>query len=150
MPDVQGAMVESPRRGTIVPSLDGHDETGARVRTRDFYMRRNLALVFVGDDDESQRWIVEAASIVEAAMAEVGHVLLVAPAGVDTRGLEVMLDSEGAHRRRYGIGCSHVPALFIVDRYGTLFAASHGLDGIADLRPTDIPRWLEFIACRCS
>jgi hypothetical protein len=120
------------------------------MSTRDFYMRRNLAIVFAGRDSLSNDWIRDAAGVADAAAAEAGQVLLVLPAGMASHGLPVIVDDDGRMRSRFGLEQSNLPALFITDRYGALFAASHGDDAIHDLGPRDIPRWLEFIACRCS
>ncbi|HUG15559.1 MAG TPA: hypothetical protein VMM78_11160 [Thermomicrobiales bacterium] len=144
------AATDIPRRGSIVPRLDGRNGAGDRVCTRDFYMRRNLAIVFAGDDDVSRDWVAEASSVSELATAEAGQVLLVVHRDVSPGGLPSIIDHDGMNQSRFGLGAADLPALFITDRYGTLFATSHGHDGIADLRPRDIPRWLEFVACRCS
>ena len=52
--------------------------------------------------------------------------------------------------RRWQNGEFDRPALFDIDRYGTIFAANRGPNAESGLRPRDIPRWLEFISRRCS
>lgn len=140
----------APRRGGLLPRLEGIDLHGHRVSSRDYYMRRNLAVVFTGHDDVSTQWIDAAAEIADAAAEEAGQVLLVVPRGVDPQGLPVIVDADGRCRELFGLGTDDLPALFVADRYGTVFAASHGEEAIPELTPRDIPRWLEFVACRCS
>jgi hypothetical protein len=141
---------EKPERGDVVPQLTGRDLSGETISTRDFYMRRNLAIMFVDVDDVGHAWIAEAAERRPEAHAEAGEIIVVGPAGMDIRGLPTIVDSDGALGSRFGLSRRELPALFIVDRFGTLFASNRGDHAIEDLQPRDIPGWLEFIACRCS
>jgi hypothetical protein len=139
-----------PRRGAILPRLDGVDRHGHGISTRDCYMRRNLAVIVAGRNNESSDWIESAAEVAEEAASEVGQVVLIVPPEVDSHGLPAILDTDGTCRDRLGLSPEDLPALFITDRFGVLFVASRGEDADADLSPRDIPRWLEFIACRCT
>jgi hypothetical protein len=139
-----------PARGETVPNLTGTNPAGDVWRTRDYYMRRNLAIVFVGSGDAAVEWVAEAAAQRDAAHAEAGEIVVVAPPGVETGHLPAMRDGSGELAERFGLADEDLPALFVIDRFGTLFVASHGEQAVADLHPRDIPRWLEFIACRCS
>jgi hypothetical protein len=139
-----------PACGDVVPPLAGRTPSGDTLRTRDFFMRRNLALVFVRDDSIGRAWVAEAVELRRAARAEAGEILVIGPTGVLTGELPSLVDDEGDLAARYGLAPDDLPALFVVDRFGTLFSSTHGERAIADLRPRDIPGWLEFIACRCS
>lgn len=140
----------TPGRGEIVPLLRGQSPSGAAISTGDYYMRRNLAIVFASDDERGREWIDAAACVAEAAAEQVGQVVVVAAGEVKVSGLPTMLDAGGEMRARFGLEAIDLPALFITDRYGVLFVATDGHESLPDLRPSDIPRWLEFIACRCS
>ncbi|HYI14863.1 MAG TPA: hypothetical protein VEX37_05710 [Thermomicrobiales bacterium] len=140
----------TPGRGDRLPDLSGLSPDGGQISTRDYYMRRNLAIIFICAQTECADWIAAAAAVRKAAHAENGEILLVLDGTTDTEGLPAIVDDDGMLAARCGLGEFDRPALFIVDRYGTIFAANRGPDAEAGLRPRDIPRWLEFIACRCS
>jgi hypothetical protein len=142
-------VVEVPKRGDRMPWLVGPTPEGTTLRTRDYYMRRNLALVFTGDGEHAQDWAAEAASMRPAARDEAGEIIVIAPPGVDVGITPDIIDHDGGIAARVGLSPSELPALFITDRYGTVFAASRGATAV-DMRPSDIPGWLEFVACRCS
>ena len=139
-----------PGRGDRLPDLRGLTPDGGQISTRDFYMRRNLAVIFICAQTECADWIAAAAAVRKAAQSENGEILLVLDGTTDTGGLPAIVDDDGMLAGRCGLGEFDRPALFIVDRYGTIFAANRGRDAETGLRPRDIPRWLEFIACRCS
>lgn len=132
-----------------MPWLTGPTPEGATLATRSFYMRRNLALVFTGDGAVAQDWAAEAASMRPAARAEVGEIVVIAPPGVDVGITPDIVDHDDEVAARVGLSAADLPALFITDRYGTIFASNRG-DNAVDIRPSDIPGWLEFVACRCS
>jgi hypothetical protein len=138
-----------PGRGDIVPSLTGLNADGHAVSLRDFYLRRNLAIVFVNDDPTGAEWLSEAANVREAAAAEIGEIFAIVPTEMDTHGLPTIIDAGGTQRARFGLGEEELPALFITDRYLTLFAANRGV-ATDDLDPTKIPEWLEFVSAQCS
>lgn len=137
-------------RGDRLPELAGITPDGGQISTRDFYLRRNLAVIFICAHTECADWIAAAAAVREAAHAESGEILLVLDGPTDTDGLPAIIDGDGALSERCGLSAHDRPALFVVDRYGAIFAANRGRDAEPDMRPRDIPRWLEFIACRCS
>ncbi|MEX1157432.1 MAG: hypothetical protein WEC79_00700 [Thermomicrobiales bacterium] len=137
-------------RGDRLPDLSGSAPDGGHISTRDFYMRRNLAVIFICAQTECADWIAAAAAVRTAAQAENGEILLVLDGTTDTAGLPAIVDDDGSLAGRCGLAEHDRPALFVLDRYGTIFAANRGPDAEPGLRPRDIPRWLEFIACRCS
>lgn len=137
-----------PERGQTVPTLTGPTLEGGQLRTRDFYMRRNLAIVFLGASPEA--WVKEASAVRELANAEAGEIILVASEEIDALDLPTLFDRDGQFAARFGLAADDLPAIFVTDRFGTLFAATHGEHGQPELSPADIPGWLEFIACRCS
>jgi len=139
-----------PGRGDRLPVLSGLTPDGGHISTRDFYMRRNLAVIFICAQTECADWIAAAAAVRKAAQAENGEILLVLDGTTDTGGLPAIIDDDGMLAARCGLGEFDRPALFIVDQYGTIFASNRGPTAEEGLRPRDIPRWLEFIACRCS
>lgn len=143
-------VLATPGRGDRLPDLSGLTPAGGQISTRDFYMRRNLAVLFVCAQTECADWIAAAAAVRTAAHAEDGEILLILDGTTDTDGLPAIVDSDGSLSARCGIGEFDRPALFIVDRYGTIFATNRGANAESGLRPRDIPKWLEFIACRCS
>lgn len=139
-----------PGRGDRLPDLSGVTPDGGQLSTRDYYMRRNLAVIFICAQTECADWIAAAAAVRNAAQAENGEILLVLDGTTDTEGLPAIVDDDGMLAARCGLREFDRPALFIIDRYGTIFAANRGPGAESGLRPRDIPRWLEFIACRCS
>ncbi len=143
-------VVAIPGRGDRLPDLGGVSPDGGAIATRDYYMRRNLAVIFICAQTECADWIAAAAAVRKAAQAENGEILLILDGTTDTDGLPAIVDDDGTLAARCGLGAFDRPALFIVDRYGTIFASNRGRDAESGLRPRDIPRWLEFIACRCS
>jgi hypothetical protein len=138
-----------PGRGDTLPSLTGLTPDGTAISLRDFYMRSNLAILFVNDDSTGAEWLSEAAEMRDAA-AEAGEIVAVVPVEMDTHGLPTIVDAGGTQRARLGLAENDLPALFITDRYLTLFAANRGVEVVDDLDPTKIPEWLEFVSCRCS
>jgi hypothetical protein len=139
-----------PGRGDRMPDLSGLSPSGTQISTRDYYMRRNLAVLFICARTECADWIAAAAAVRKAAQAEDGDILLVLDGTTDTDGLPAIVDADGSLAARCGLGEFDHPALFVLDRYGTIFASNRGPNAEPDLRPRDIPNWLEFIACRCS
>ncbi|HMM43198.1 MAG TPA: hypothetical protein PKA95_14995 [Thermomicrobiales bacterium] len=141
----------TPTRGQTAPDLVGATPDGERLSLRRaFYMRRNLGILFVADDATGQRWLRDAAAEREAAHAEAGEIVAIVPPGMDTHGLPAIVDPDGALRARYGLTESDLPAVFVTDRYLTIFSTNTGETATPYLMPDDIPGWLEFIAARCS
>ena len=138
-----------PGRGDQMPWLSGPTPEGTTLKTRSYYMRRNLALVFTGDGEHAQDWAAEAASVRPAAHEEAGEVVVIAPPGVDVGITPDIIDHDDVIAASVGLTVEDLPALFITDRFGTIFAANRGA-GAEDIRPDDIPGWLEFVACRCT
>lgn len=141
------------------PTPDGHD-----LRSRDFYMRRNLALVFThGPECAACRDLLRGlARQYAAARAEVGELIAVIPAGTEEierlRGdldlsFPLAADPDLAIHRRYGLVAADgqpLAAVFVADRYGTIFDASIADEAHRMTAADEIPGWLEFIACRCT
>ena len=151
-----------PRRGEPIPSFSGRTPEGRRIGTRDFYMRRNLALVFThGPECDACRTLLrELAAREPAVQAEAGETLAVIPGepvavSAMSEGVPfpVVVDGDLAIHQRYGlIDADGKPraAIFAVDRYGTIFEPSLADAGHAMMTAAEVPGWLEFIACRCS
>lgn len=141
----------TPKRGETAPDLSGRTPDGERLSLRQaYYMRRNLGILFVADDATGSRWLAAAAAQREAARAEAGEFVAIVPPGMETHGLPAIVDPDGTLRARYGVTDTDLPAVFVTDRYLTIFSTNTGDTQTPDLMPEDIPSWLEFIAARCS
>ncbi|MCO5178254.1 MAG: peroxiredoxin family protein [Thermomicrobiales bacterium] len=141
----------TPTRGQQAPDLVGETPQGERMSLRrSFYMRRNLGILFVADDDTGRRWLREAAEQRNAAHAEVGEIVAIVPPGMETHGLPALVDTDSSLSARYGLSSPDLPAVFVTDRYFVIFSTNTGDSATPGLLPEDIPGWLEFIAARCS
>lgn len=153
-----------PTRGDRIPDFTGTTADGATLRTRDLYLRRNLALAFThGPDCPACRDLLRGLARQERAVqAEAGQTVAVVPAGREAAerlaleldlGFPVIADEDLSAHRRYGLvdPAGHpLAAIFVADRYGTVFHASVA-DAAHDMLAADeVPGWLEFVACRCS
>lgn len=153
-----------PRRGDQLIDFSASNPDGERLSTRDFYMRRNLALAFThGPSCDACRKLLRGMARQEAAArAEVGALLAVVPSDRamlarlrDELDLSFPLaaDPDLALHRRYGLVTPDggaLAAIFVADRYGTIFETSVADAAHRMLAAEEIPGWLEFIACRCS
>ena len=153
-----------PTRGDRLPGFTGETPAGDKIRLRDFYMRRNLALVFSdGPDYGAVRDLLCGLAVRRAAVrAEAGEALAVIsgdPATVRdlvaTLALPfpVVVDPDNAIHQRYGlIDDTNQPraAIFLADRFGTVFEASLASVEQPLMGADEVPGWLEFIACRCT
>lgn len=137
-------------RGDQMPDVRGVGSNGETTRLRDLhYMRHNVALLVVVDDEQGREWLATAETLVDAAAAEHGRMVVLSPDAINTS-LALIHDASRGSLARLGLSTADLPALYVADRYGQVFAASHGSHGVADLTPTDIPHWLQFVDCRCS
>ncbi|HLI52592.1 MAG TPA: redoxin domain-containing protein [Thermomicrobiaceae bacterium] len=164
--NVTETAVRVPRRGDVLLDFTAMTPGGQLARPRDFYMRRNLAVIFThGPACLACRQLLSGLVARRAAVrAEAGEILAVIPGtrdGVarlqDELGITypIAVDEDGSVHRRYGltgVDGSPVAGIFIADRYGTIFESSTGGpdSGHPSIGAGDIPGWLEFIACRCS
>lgn len=147
----QDAIATMPKRGETAPDLVGTTPEGKRLSLRQaFYMRRNLGIIFVAADAAGRRWLADAAAQRGAAHAEAGEIVAIVPPGMDTHGLPAIVDPDGVLLARYGLAEADLPAVFVTDRYLTIFSTNTGETQTPGLMPDDIPGWLEFIAARCS
>ncbi len=128
------------------------------IRLRDFYLRRNLALVFThGPECATCRdYLTELNERRAAIQAEAAEILaVVADHDVDVAAFPfpIALDPDDEIHGRYGLidtdGRARA-AIFLVDRYGVVFEVSVANDAHEMLAASEVPGWLEFIACRCS
>jgi len=154
--------VTPPAKGDSLPGFSAQTADGRRLGTRDFYMRRNLALVFTHGPEcaECRALLAELGTLEEAVRAEVGQTLAVVPAELDALAelatelpFPLIADPDSAIHARYGLldqRGAPMAAIFVADRYGTVFHPSVA-DAAHDMLPaSEVPGWLEFIACRCS
>ena len=146
-----------PARGGRLPSFTSVTPSGDPIRLRDFYLRRNLALVFThgADCPKCRAYLTalnERRAVVQAEAAEILAVVS-NDTNVADYSFPIALDPDGEIHRRYGlVDADGRPgaAIFLVDRYGVVFEASTANDAHDMLAAEDVPGWLEFIACRCS
>ncbi len=153
-----------PARGDDLVAFTAPTPDGAQVGPRDFYLRRNLALAFThGPDCPACRDLLRGlARAYGAARSEAGEILAVLPLDVPAADalraaldlpFPVAADPEGDVARRYGLvreDGARRAALFVADRYGTIFEASVADAAHRMLGAEEVPGWLEFIACQCS
>jgi len=153
-----------PARGDRLPQFTGETPGGERIRLRDFYMRRNLALVFSDAPDflatrDLLRGLAERRAAVQAEAGEALAVISGDAAVVRelVTSLElpfpIVIDHDNAIHQRYGlIDTTGAPraAIFLADRFGTVFEASLASEEQPLMRADEVPGWLEFIACRCT
>lgn len=137
-------------RGERLPDVRGVGPDGTPVRLRDLhYMRHNVALLVVADDARGREWVATAEQLVEAAAAEHGRMVVLSQDAVATS-LALIHDAEGQSLTRLGLTAADLPAIFVADRYGQVFTATHGRDAMSELTPDAIPNWLQFVDCRCT
>ena len=147
-----------PARGDRLPGFAGKSPAGQDIRLRDFYLRRNLALVFTHDEEcaACRRYLIDLAERRAEVQAEAGEILVVVPGRAEhlpELPCPIVIDVDGEIHRRYGLidADEHSrAAIFLVDRYGIVFEASVADGDHAMLPAAEVPEWLEFIACRCS
>lgn len=147
-----------PRRGDRLPDFSTKTPSGEDIRLRDFYMRRNLAVVFTHDPEcaacrEYLSGLAERRAAVQAEAADVLAVIPGEPTSIPELPFPIALDPDDEIHRRYGLlNADGGPraAIFLVDRYGIVFEVSVAGENHAMLSVDEVPGWLEFIACRCS
>jgi len=147
-----------PARGNRLPGFSGKTPAGNDLRLRDFYQRRNLALVFTHgpECDACRRFLEELAARRPAVQAEDGEILAVLGGPAENAAdlpFPAVLDQDGEIHRRYGLLDAQgepLAAVLLSDRYGIIFASAVADDRHALLPVDEVIGWLEFIACRCS
>lgn len=139
-----------PARGDLFPTLRGRTPDDRPISTRDYYMRYNLAIMFVANDMTGREWLRAAGNLQSAAQMEDGVILAVLPGGMPAWGVPALVDRDGTLAARVGLARDDLPALFVLDRYARVFAGNRGRHALPELDPAGIAGWLEFIACRCS
>lgn len=153
-----------PGRGDDVIDFSAQTPDGTTLSTRDFYMRRNLGLVFThGPECAACRALLRDLSRqYAAAQAEAGELIAVIPASPETVSrlrddldisFPVVVDDGGAIHRRYGLANpdgTPAAAIIVADRYGTIFHTSVADEEHRMMGAEEVPGWLEFIACQCS
>lgn len=147
----------TPVRGDRVPGFSGKTPAGEPISLHDFYLRRNLALVFTHDVEcgSCRDYLMQLTEQRSAIQAEAADVLAVIPgsAGIPDLPFPTVLDADHEIHRRFGlVDESGQPraAIFLIDRYGIVFESSQANEKHDMLEPDEVPGWLEFIACRCS
>lgn len=148
----------APARGDRLPGFSGTSPAGNAIRLRDFYMRRNVALVFTHGTEcaACRQFLDELAARRPAVQAEDGEVLAVLAdpsASASDLPFPVVFDHDGEIHRRYGLLDAQgrpIAAVFLSDRYGVVFASAVADERHALMPVDEVIAWLEFIACRCS
>jgi hypothetical protein len=121
-------------RGMLLRDLPATTLARESVRVSDFRGRRNLVLVFSGDDREEAPLLV-ALRAAQADLQEEEAVVLIANAAGELREIYGAISPQG----------HPLAAVFITDRYGEIFFAARGT-------LPDVPAvldWLRFINAQC-
>ena len=155
---------QPPARGDQLPDFTAPGPDGRSHAPRDAYQRRNLVLVFTHGADcaACHAFLQQLATLEEGIAAEAGTVLPIAPGSVTAAPrlrddldlpFPIAADPDLDVYARYGLldaAATPRAAVFIADRYGTVFESSVAEPDHTLIEPDAIPGWLEFIACRCS
>lgn len=153
-------MPETLQRGAIIPDFTLENTEGETVSSRSFYMRRNYVIVLLPEtiDHQWETWLQQLNQSIEQIPPRDVICLIVAlpgtlsPDAIETLSsprIQTLIDSSGRARERF----DHSPStgrLLITDQYGVIFHAASGDPETPELDPSDIPNWIELIACRCS
>jgi peroxiredoxin len=149
--------------GRMMPDFSLPAGGGRRVRLSDYRHRRHVVAVFVdGAPEESYRPFLEILGRHYAEIAgEEAEVLSAVPATVRESALfgdrfdlpfPVLADEAGeAHRAAGAVAIDGKPdmAVYIIDRYGEIYAAFHAGKGDVLPSPEDILDWIRYIQFQC-
>lgn len=155
--------IEVPGRGDSIPDFTATTADGTTLRTRDYYMRRNLALIFTHGADcaDCRELLRRVARQHGAARQEAGEVIAVIPADATTvaklrdeldLSFPLVIDEDLAIHRRYGLVSpdgAPMAAIIVTDQFGTIFDTSVADAEHQMMTAEEIPGWLEFVACQC-
>ncbi len=159
---IRGARI--PGRGEQIIDFSASTPDGTILRSRDvYYLRRNLALVFThGTECEGCRDLLRGLAAERGFVRkEDGEILAVIPGSPaevgrlrDELGLPypIVADEERTIFQRYRLVAPDGTlraAIFATDRYGTVFEPSIANDAHDMMPASEVPGWLEFIACEC-
>jgi peroxiredoxin len=152
-----------PTRGDMMPDLDLTGPGGRPVRISDYRQRKNLVLLFMdGAGLGARRLLRGLAFRHEELVREDTEVMAVSlgPEGIPELPepfaggppFRVLADDEGGAHRAVGASPrdgEEGTSLFILDRYGQIFAA-YGPGGRAPIPPLgEILDWVRFIESEC-
>lgn len=145
-----------------IPPFALPDATGSVIRSWQFRGRRNLVLVFSGlpTDRSIDLLLNDVADERQTLADEETAVIVVVAGGPGDAGavqarlgtpFPVLADADGSVHRRYGATADHrpLPAVFVADRYGHLYART------LITRPAQVPAareildWVRFINLQC-
>lgn len=150
-----------PRRGDIFPGITLPDVDGSSVFLERYRGRKNLVVVFAGDEVGEVPITVlleELDSRADEFASEVAQVLLVVPSrpaavGQRTRwAFPVLVDDDARIHRKVGAtdaAGKAAPAVFVTDRFREIYAAYLAGPGSAPLGAKEILDWLVFINIQC-
>jgi peroxiredoxin len=154
----------TPAPGELINDFSAPTPEGTILRSHDvYYLRRNLALVFThGPECTRCRSLLQDLANERALLrVEDGEILAVIPGGPKAAAqlrtdlklpFPVVVDEDGSVYDRYGLltpDGAPKAAIFTTDRYGTVFEASIANDAHEMMPASEVPGWLEFIACEC-
>lgn len=153
-------MPETLERGAIIPDFTLENTEGETVSSRSFYMRRNYVIVLLPEtiDRQWETWLQQLNQAIEQIpprdvicliIAQPGTLSPVAIKRCSSPRIQTLIDSTGRARERF----DHSPSsgrLLITNQYGVIFHTATGDPATPGLDPSDIPNWVELIACRCS
>lgn len=124
-------------RGMILRDLPARTLDGRDVYAMDYRGRRNLVLIFAGQDREELA-LLDQLRRSSDELQEEEAVALVAAADDELRRQYAAIDSAG----------HPMAALYVTDRYGEIFFAAHP-DGLALPGVAEVLDWLRFINAQC-
>ncbi len=156
-------MTVSLERGGVIPDFTLVNIHGEAISSRSFYMRRNFVIALLPDDvgEPKETWfhqIVESIGTIPAR--DVICLIITQPDAIPDYSrfsdfklggdrVQLLIDTDRTVSRMLEQG-SRKGKLLITDRYGVIFHAVSGDPSSPEMDPSEIPSWIELIACRCS
>jgi peroxiredoxin len=151
---------KSLERGQVIPDFTLDDIYGETVSSRSFYMRQNLILALLPEEenDEWKEWLTTLSAAVQSIPERDAICLMIfSPTWRNTitnlysngNQIKLLIDQEGKVRNHFGHPGGD-GQLIITDRYGVVFHTATGQPSTPGLSAAEVPGWIELIACRCS
>ena len=144
-----------PRKGELLPDFELLTPEGAPTRISELRGRKTMVLLMTGDSSsELLPYCRRLATQLADVRAEDANVIAVLPANAAAVGQfardsglvnGVLADCDGRAHARIG----GVPAIFVTDRHGEIFAAFHA--EAAKLPSADeLLKWVQFVNMQCE
>ena len=148
------------QRGQTIPDFTLLDINGETVSSRSVYMRRNHVVALLPESAEPcwNEWLTLLSAAVHSIPDRDVACFMIFPEGwreeitdlySNGNQVKLLIDRDRSVGNRFGHDRSE-GTLIIADRYGDIFHIASGGPKTPELDPSEIPDWIEFIACRCS